>query len=254
MDMQEYMQVALMPTTQSFLEFLSMHAGKDAPLGQFGYRAGARGELVTEEQAAAHPDLAPFKGQFVFDACGLVECFVGKRLEGSNAQRLRDNYVIWCEGHVGEGLDSMVQLPGGAVFRADESGEFTDMGYLYRKTGDGPRDWDIFVCNEESKGLEIMPLQDSFTHWGLINMVMRYNVHGEMTKHPQTINPGDEYAYVYSSVLNCRDGQDDHLITSVPNGTLLKLTGRTRPNWTEAVLGDGTIGWLFSKFLVKHRA
>lgn len=254
MDMQEYMQVALMPTTQSFLEFLFMHAGKDAPLGQFGYRAGARGELVTEEQAAAHPDLAPFKGQFVFDACGLVECFVGKRLEGSNAQRLRDNYVIWCEGHVGEGLDSMVQLPGGAVFRADESGEFTDMGYLYRKTGDGPRDWDIFVCNEESKGLEIVPLQDSFTHWGLINMVMRYNVHGEMTKHPQTINPGDEYAYVYSSVLNCRDGQDDHLITSVPNGTLLKLTGRTRPNWTEAVLGDGTIGWLFSKFLVKHRA
>lgn len=254
MDMQEYMRVALMPTTQSFLEFLSMHAGKDAPLGQFGYCPGARGELVTAERAAENPALAPFEGRFVFDACGLVERFVGKRLEGDAVQRLRDNYALWCEGHVGEGLGGMVQLPGGAVFRTDESGAFTDMGYLYRKTGGGPRDWDIFVCSEETNGLDIVPLDDSFTHWGLLNMVMRYNVHGEMTKHPQAIHPGDEYAYVYSSVLNCRDGRDDHLITSVPNGTLLRLTGRTRPNWTEAVLGDGTVGWLFSKFLVKHRA
>lgn len=68
MDMQEYMQVALMPTTQSFLEFLAMHAGEDAPLGQFGYCPGARGELVTPEQAALRPELAPWVNRFVFDA------------------------------------------------------------------------------------------------------------------------------------------------------------------------------------------
>lgn len=254
MDMREYMQVALMPTTQRFLEFLSMHAGKDAPLGQFGYCPGARGEPVTPELAAAQPELAPWEGGFVFDACGLVERFVGKQLEGDAVQRLRANYELWCEGHTGDNMDDMVQLPGGAVFRTDESGEFTDMGYLYRKTGKGPRDWDIFVCNEETKGLDLVPLNSSFTHWGLINMVMCYNVHGERTKHPPKIVPGDEYAYVYSSVLNCRDGRDNRLITSVPNGTLLKLTGRTRPDWTEAVLGDGTVGWLFSRFLIKHRA
>lgn len=253
MDMQEYMQVALMPTTQSFLEFLAMHAGGDAPLGQFGYCPGARGELLTQEQAARYPGAQKWVGRNVFDACGLVECFVGKRLEGSYAQRLRENYVLWCEGHAGEGVDGMVQLPGGAVFRTGADGEFTDMGFLYRKTGPGPKDWDIFVCGDAEKGLTVAPLDDSFTHWGLINMVMRYNVHGERTKNPPKLEPGDAYACVYSSVLNCRDGEDDHLITSVPNGTILKLTGRTRPNWTEAVLGDGTVGWLFSKFLVKHR-
>lgn len=254
MDMQEYMQVALMPTTQSFLEFLTMHAGEDAPLGQFGYCPDARGELFSQEQAAGHPELQQWVNHCVFDACGLVECFVGKHLEGSYAQRLHQIYERWCEGHIGGNLDGMVQLPGGAVFRMGADGAFNEMAILYRKTGPGARDWDIFRCDEAEKGLTVVPLDASFTHWGLINMVMRYNVHGEKTKKPPKLEPGDEYACVYSSVLNCRDGEDDHLITSVPNGTILKLTGRTRPNWTEAVLGDGTVGWLFSKFLVKHRA
>ena len=57
---------------------------------------------------------------------------------------------------------------------------------------------------------------------------------------------------VNSAKLNMRDGADHHLITSVPNGTLVKLTGTTREDWTEAVTGDGTVGWLFTKFLIKH--
>lgn len=248
--MEEYMQVALMPTTQSFLEFLSQHAGKDASLGQWGYFPGGRGEQL--EDASEFPASEKWLGQSVFDAPGLTECFIGQKLEGDLAQRLKTLYVLWCEGHLGDNIYNLVQLPGAAVFRANEAGDFTDMAYLWKKNGSGVLDWDIFVCSDPEEGLCVKQLDDSWTHWGLINMVIRYNVHGEMTQNPPPLQPGEPYACVLSSVLNCRDGKDHHLITCVPHGTILRLTGNLRENWTECILPDGTVGWLFTKFLVKH--
>lgn len=250
--MNEDILVATMPTTQSFLEYLMMHAGEDAPLGQYGYFPDARGERLTAEMAAGMPNGKEWIDCRVFDGNGLLECFVGQKLEGDYAKRLDTTYTLWCEGHQGNCLEEMVQLPGGAVFRTDATGAFCEIGYLCRKLGMGQLDWEIAVCDQQ-KGLHLERLDASWTHWGLVNMVLRYNVHGEMTKNEPKLVPGDGYAYVLSSVLNCRDGRDDHLITSVPNATKLKLTGRTRENWTECVLGDGTVGWLFSKFLVKHQ-
>lgn len=250
--MEEYMQVALMPTTQSFLDFLSQHAGKDALLGQWGYCPEGRGEQLSEEQARQHPECQKWLGQSVFDAPGLTECFIGQKLEGDLAQRLKTLYVLWCEGHLGDKIHELVQLPGAAVFRTDEKGEFTEVAYLWKKNGPGNLDWDIFVCSDPEEGLCVKQLDGSWTHWGLINMVLRYNVHGEMTSAPVQLQPGEPYACVLSSVLNCRDGRDHHLITCVPHGTILRLTGNLRENWTECILPDGTVGWLFTKFLVKH--
>ena len=250
--MDEHMEVALMKTTRDFLEFLSLHAGKDAPLGQFGYFPGARGEVLTTERAKTVPGSEKWIGHYVYDGNGLMEGFVEQTLEGDAAARLQANYDVWCAGHVGDRLDEMVQLPGGAVFQAGANGSLRRVGYLYKKIGENPTDWLIFTC-DTNEGLVLQPMQaGEWTHWGLMSIALRYNVHGEKTRHEPELNAGEPYAYVYSSVLNCRDGQDNHLITSIPNATKVKLTGELRENWTEVVLGDGTVGWCFTKFLMKH--
>ena len=249
--MDEMMQVALLPTTQSFLEFLFLHAGEDAPLTQFGYYPGARGEVMTKEMADAVPASARWIGHRVFDGCGLAECFAGIPLEGTHAERLKVNYDAWCAGHVGECIRETVQMPGAAIFKMGPNGAFERIAWLCEKVGSGPLDWTIYEM-DETRGLVITRMDERWTHWGLESIVLRYNVDGAMTKSRPKIEPGEPYAYVLSSVLNMRDGADHHLITSVPNGTLVKLTGNTREDWTEAVTGDGTVGWLFTKFLIKH--
>ena len=57
-DWEEYMQVALMPSTHDFVEFLEAHAGGDALLGAFGFCPEGHGEIMTEEMAAGHPELS----------------------------------------------------------------------------------------------------------------------------------------------------------------------------------------------------
>ena len=250
--MDEHMEVMLMKTTRDFLEFLNLHAGENAPLGQFGYFPGACGEVLTEEKAKKIPGSEKWIGHYVYDGNGLMEGFIEKKIDGNTADRLQSNYDVWCAGHVGDRLDEMVQLPGSAVFQADASGAFRRVGYLYKKVGEAPTDWLIFTC-DTNEGLVLRPMQaKEWTHWGLMSIALRYNVHGEKTKCEPALEPGKPYAYVYSSVLICRDGQDNHLITSIPHATKVKLTGRLRENWTEIVLGDGTVGWCFTKFLVKH--
>ena len=250
-DWEEYIQVALMPSTHDFVEFLEMHAGKDAPLGQFGFFPGAHGETMTAEMAAAHPECARWIGMPVFDGPGLVESFVRQTIPGSMENRLEVCYVRWCEGHLGPENEESVYLPGGAVFR-QENGRFVRVGYLTRATGSGKKDWLVAVCDDPEKGLMLEPMGEGWTHWGLINMVMRYNVHTKETVPPPALRAGEPYAVVYSSVLNCRSPLDNHIMTCIPNGSVVRLTGKIRPDWTQVELGDGKIVWVFSKFIIRH--
>lgn len=250
-DWEEYMQVALMPSTHDFVEFLEAHAGGDAPMGAFGFCPEGHGEIMTEEMAAEHPECGKWIGKPVFDGPGLIETFVSKRLTGTLSERLQVCYEKWCEGHLGpEGEDS-VYLPGGAVFHKTGDG-FDRIGFLIRPMGSGKRDWLIAVCDDPEKGLILEPMGDGWTHWGLINMVMRYNVPTKETVPPPVIGKKEPWAVVYSSVLNARSPEDNHIMTCIPNGTVVKLTGETRPNWTLVELGDGKKVWVFSKFLITH--
>ena len=249
--MSEKRDVMRLPTVRGFLDFLEAHAGADAPMGQLGFCPGARGEELGAARAAGMVGAEKWIGQTVFDANGLVEFYVNQPLEGSAAERMEHQYKDWCFGHVGGVIEEMVQLPGGAVFRADAEGAFVDVGYLYRKNGSGALDWDIFVCRDVERGLCVERLDDSWTHWGLISMVMRYDVPGPMTVDLPRPGKTEPNGVVWSSVLNFRAKGDRHLVTSVPNGTVLPLTGAVDGDWTECLLG-GQTGYVFSRFLVKH--
>ena len=113
-------------------------------------------------------------------------------------------------------------------------------------------DWAIFVCNDFSKGLCIETLDSSWTHWGLPSMVLRHNLKGPFTENLLPLPKGTPYGVVWSSVLNFRDAQDRHLVTSIPNGTVVELTGKTDGSWTQCKIGDH-LGYVFGKFLVKHK-
>lgn len=247
----EQLEVIKLPTIHGFLEFLQAHAGPGAPLGQWGCFPEARGQILAAAEATGVPGAEKWLGMPVTDANGLAEIYVGQRLEGDAPARMRHQYQEWCYGHIGDDIEDMVQLPGGAVFQAGLDGEFIDVGYLYRKTGPGPLDWDIFVCNDMEQGLCVQPLDERWTHWGLISMVMRYNVPGPMTADLPPLPAGVPYGVVWSSVLNFRAKEDRHLVTSLPNGTVVQLTGGTDGDWTECLVGN-RIGYVFTRFLVKH--
>lgn len=240
-----------LPTISGLLERLFSHAGADAAKGQWGYYPEAKGEILTEEMAAKVPGSEKWIGKPVYDANALVETYVGLPLKEDAAARMKFQYEEWCYGHVGEEIEKMVQLPGGAVFKKDENGNFTDVAYLYRKNGNGPLDWDIFVCNDPEKGLHLEKMDDSWNCWGLISMIMRYDVKGPVTEGLAPLPAGTPYAVVGSSVLNFRKGPKEELITSLPNGTVVELTGKTEGDWTEIIVGE-LKGFSFSKFLEKH--
>ena len=152
---------------------------------------------------------------------------------------------------MGDGIGVVLQLPGGAVFKMDKNGNFADVAYLYEKNGAGPLDWSIFVCNDVEKGLCIEKLDDSWTHCGLTSMVMRFNVPGPVTESLPAPKPGAPYGVVWSSVLNFRDAEDRHLVTTIPNGAMVELTGVIDGDWTQCRIG-GMLGSVFTMFLVKH--
>ncbi len=240
-----------LPTISGFLKRLCDHAGEDAGLGQWGYYPGAKGEVLTQEMVGKRPETGKWIGRPVFDANGLLESYVRIFRKGSAEERIRFQYEEWCYGHVGENILEMVQLPGGAVFRTDAEGNFTDVAYLWKKNGEGPLDWDIFCCSDPQKGLCVEKMDDSWNRWGLISMIMRYDVNGPMTEGLKPLPEGTAWATVGSSVLNFRKGPKEELITSLPNGTVVELTGRTLGDWTEVIVG-GRTGVVFSKFLEKH--
>lgn len=249
--MSEQLDVATLPTISGFLTFLEAHAGEDAPLGQWGFFPNARGEELEATRAASAAGTQRWVGQSVFDASGLVEAFIKQPLEGTAAERLEHLYKEWCYGHVGDFIEEMVQLPGTAIFRADANGRFWDLGFLYRKNGEGMLDWDVFVCSDPQRGLCVEPMDESWTHWGLISMVMRYDVASPAYECPPVLEKNVPYGVVWSSVLNFRAKEDRRLVTSVPNGTVLPLTGIVDGDWTECIL-DKQTGYVFSRFLVKH--
>lgn len=240
-----------LPAVSGFLESLEKHAGEAAADGQWGFYPGAKGELLTEERAAAVPGTEKWIGRPVFDANGLVENYVNQPLDGGPDVRIRFQYEEWCYGHVGEVMEEMVQLPGGAVFSVDENGKFRDVAYLYRKWGEGPLDWVVFTCNDPREGLCVKKMDGKWNRWGLISMILRYDVKGPLTKGLLPLPKGTPYGVVGSSVLNFRKGPKDSLITSLPNDTVVELTGRTEGDWTEVLVGE-TKGFVFSKFLEKH--
>ncbi len=244
-------EIMELPAISTFLELLYEHAGDEASKGQWGFYPGAKGEILTKEKADQVKGSERWIGKPVFDANALVETYTGMLREGSAADRIRIQYEEWCYGHVGEEITKMVQLPGGAVFKKDGSGNFTDVAYLYRKYGDAPLDWEIFVCNDPEKGLHLQRMDAAWSCWGLISMIMRYDLHGPVTEGLPLLSPGVPYAVVGSSVLNFRKAPTEELITSLPNGTAVRLTGRTEGDWTEVIVGE-TKGFCFSKFLEKH--
>lgn len=244
-------EVMDLPTTSDFICLLASHANEDAKDGQWGYYPNARGEVLTKEKADLVPGSEKWIGKRVFDANGLVEEYIKDIKDGSINERIKFQYDVWCYGHIGDNIKELVELPGGAVFKVNANGEFTDVAYLYRKNGDGALDWDIFVCNDVQKGLCIEKLDESYTNWGLISMVMRYDAPGPITKDLPPVKKGVPYGIVQSSVLNFRAGDDRHLVTSLPNGTVVKLTGNIDGDWTECVVGEHT-GFVFTKFVEKH--
>ncbi len=240
-----------LPAVSAFLRRLEDHAGERAPLGQWGYYPGAKGEILTREMAKQRPETEKWTGRPVFDANALVEFHIGTFQKESLEERIRFQYEEWCYGHVGENILELVQLPGAAVFRTDGEGRFLDVAYLYRKNGEGPLDWDIFCCSDPQKGLCVEKLDDTWDRWGLISMVMRYDVPGPVTEGLKPLPEGTPRAAVGSSVLNFRKGPKDVLITSLPNGTEVELTGRTEGDWTEVIVGTQR-GFVFSRFLEKR--
>ena len=249
--MNEQLKVMQLPTIQGFLEFLASHAGVDAPMGQWGYFPDARGDILSWEAAAQMPGASAWVGLSVSDAAGLTEAYIRTTLAGDTATRLRTYYDEWCYGHIGENIREMIQLPGTAVFRTNAEGDFTDVAYLYRKHGPDVLDWEIFVCNDVAKGLCIERLDERYSHWGLPSMVMRYNVKGPFTERLSAPPKDAPYGVVWSSVLNFRDAQDRHLVTTVPNGTVVSLTGIVDGDWAQCIIGD-SLGYVFNRFLIKH--
>lgn len=240
-----------LPTTGLFLKRLEAHAGEKAPEGQWGFYPGAKGEILTAEQARQVPGTEKWIGKPVYDANALVETYVNLPLSGNAGDRMKIQYEEWCYGHVGCVMEEMVQLPGGAVFKADCEGRFTDVGYLFRKYGEAPAAWEIFVCNDPLKGLCVEKLDESWNRWGLISMIMRYDRKGPVTQGLAPLPEGTPYAVVGSSVLNLRTAPTGGLITSLPNGAIVELTGKTDGNWTEVIVGK-IRGFVYSKFLEKH--
>lgn len=238
-------EIMELPAISGFLDMLAAHVGK------WGFYPGAKGEVLTKEMAQAVPGSERWIGSRVFDANGLVEAYAGTPRDGDAHARIKLQYEEWCYGHVGEAIEELVELPGAAVFKTDQDGTFTDVAYLYRKNGEGPLDWDIFVCNSPEKGLCLEKLDASWSRWGLISMILRYDVKGPMTKGLEPLPPKTPYAVVGSSVLNFRQAPTGKLITSLPNSTVVQLTGRTEGDWTEVLVGK-TRGYVFSRFLEKH--
>lgn len=234
-----------LPAISGFLQMLEQH------VGQWGFYPGAKGEVLNEEMAKKVPESERWIGHQVFDANALVEVYVDSLQDGTASERMKLQYEEWCYGHVGEVIEEMVQLPGAAVFKVDGTGMFTDVAYLYRKTGEGPLDWDIFVCNNPQKGLCLEKMDASWDRWGLISMIMRYDLKGPVTEGLEPLPEGVPYAVVGSSVLNFRLAPTGKLITSLPNSTVVELTGKSRGDWTEVIVGN-IKGYVFSEFLEKH--
>jgi hypothetical protein len=155
---------------------------------QWGYQMGKYGQIATSGK---------WKGRKVADCNGLFEDDLARQLGGNHNTLSRYNYRDWCKGHNGSDMSQMPQIPGCAVFRADD-GVVQHVGMLWRKIGPGVKDWLVLEAANSEKGYICSKMGSAWNRWGLMKAKYVYDVPGEAPEPPatptmekHTVVPGD---------------------------------------------------------------
>lgn len=142
-------------------------AASKPPASQYGYVMGGDGRTATDDYIRArakssygdkwesyYEDYKKWIGHRVYDCNSLSEVFYKEQTGISIDTKARYNFADWCSRKSGTKKDltlaGLPQLPGVALFSGPSAAGITHVGYLWKKTGSGPLDWQVL----EARGKE----------------------------------------------------------------------------------------------------
>ena len=198
------------------------------PAHQDGYSMGATGEVATEasikQQARNYqPNAADayynrtkrWLGRRVWDCNGMAEGYYRDRTGININTKARYNYANWCgwksPALPDAKLRGMPQIPGVAVFSGDNVAAISHVGYLLRKTGSGPLDWDVIEARGADYGVVITPLSaHNWRWWGVMDKYFDYGDGTAIVPSPTPEKGGNDvnHATCTGNGVNLRSGPD----------------------------------------------
>lgn len=185
---------------RGFLDYFTPRAkvggGKTSnppPAYQDGYSMGAVGQVATEanlKQMAINYQgenwqnyynrTKKWLGRRVWDCNGLAEGYYKDRTGISINTKARLNYANWCGKKSPTAKDTSLtglpQVAGVAVFSGKTASSISHVGFLLRKNGPGPLDWDVLESKGADYGVCITNLKDgNWGWWGIMDKYFDYD-------------------------------------------------------------------------------
>ncbi|OPZ65873.1 MAG: Bacterial SH3 domain protein [Firmicutes bacterium ADurb.Bin506] len=164
------------------------------PAAQYGYVMGGNGSVATDAyikkraKSSYGDGWEPYYnayrkwiGHRVFDCNSLAEIFY-KEQTGTNIDtKARNNYASWCSDKDASPKDGTLaglpQLPGVALFSGPSASGITHVGFLFKKSGDGPLDWKVLEARGKDYGVVITDLKArSWEWWGVMDKFFNYDL------------------------------------------------------------------------------
>lgn len=162
-------------------------AASRPPASQYGYVMGGDGRTATDDYIRArakssygdkwesyYEDYKKWVGHRVFDCNSLSEVYYREQTGASIDTKARYNYANWCSRKSCTKKDTTLaglpQLPGVALFSGPSAAGITHVGYLWKKTGSGPLDWQVLEARGKDYGVVITDLkQRQWGWWGVMD-------------------------------------------------------------------------------------
>lgn len=185
----------------SFLRNYEGHAvttnGKAAskpPANQYGYVMGGDGRTATDDYIRTrakssygnkwesyYEDYKKWIGHRVYDCNSLAEVFYKEQTGISIDTKARYNFADWCSRKSGIKKDltlaGLPQLPGVALFSGPSAAGITHVGYLLKKIGSGPFDWQVLEARGKDYGVVITDLKKrQWGWWGVMDKYFEYDL------------------------------------------------------------------------------
>lgn len=169
-------------------------AASRPPASQYGYVMGGDGRTATDDYIRArakssygdkwesyYEDYKKWVGHRVFDCNSLSEVYYREQTGASIDTKARYNYANWCSRKSCTKKDTTLaglpQLPGVALFSGPSAAGITHVGYLWKKTGSGPLDWQVLEARGKDYGVVITDLkQRQWGWWGVMDKYFEYDL------------------------------------------------------------------------------
>ena len=169
-------------------------AASKPPAGQYGYVMGGDGRTATDDYIRTrakssygdkwesyYEDYKKWIGHRVYDCNSLSEVFYKEQTGISIDTKARYNFADWCSRKSGTKKDltlaGLPQLPGVALFSGPSAAGITHVGYLWKKTGSGPLDWQVLEARGKDYGVVITDLKKrQWGWWGVMDKYFEYDI------------------------------------------------------------------------------